>query len=89
MLIWIIVGNMCMSYFLYKIILQNKEKQKRDAIFEKWIFDSLYSINNKVKLPETTEKKVFKRAKISSTEENPMNEFNGMHDDRYLPLRQK
>lgn len=59
-----------------------KKRIERQAIFEKWIFESLYSINHKVVLPEVHEKKTINRpAKVYSPSEDPMSEFTGEMDD--------
>lgn len=71
-------------------IRQNKEDQiEREKIFEKWMFDSLYSINNKVVLPDAHEIKEDDNLKASvySPEEDPMSEFEGFIDDFHGPRR--
>ncbi len=48
----------------------------RHALFEDWLFTSLYSINNKVLLPDTNpEPPSNKKASIHKPEEDPMYEF--------------
>lgn len=48
----------------------------------KWLFDSLYSINHNVKLPEEVSVKQYKPAVVIHKSKDPYNEFNGMMDDR-------
>lgn len=51
---------------------------------EKWLFESLYSMNHKVLLPKEHEKPTInKSAVIFSPTEDGMAEFNGMKDDFY------
>lgn len=47
------------------------------------MFDSLYSINSNVKLPDELEKKEYKKAIIVSDKDDPMKEFSGDHDDYF------
>jgi hypothetical protein len=55
---------------------------ERQKMFEKWMFDSLYSIDHNVVLPETIAQVEFKKANVVT--KNPMNEFIGLVDDRDL-----
>lgn len=50
---------------------------------QKWLFDSLYSLNSNVKLPDEMEKKEYKKAIIVSDKDDPMKEFSGDHDDYF------
>ena len=61
----------------------NKLKQiEREKIFQKWMFDSLYSISSKVMLPnEATRETESKAASVYSPEDDPMSEFDGTVDD--------
>lgn len=52
-------------------------------VHKKWMFDSLYSINSNVKLPDELEKKEYKKAIIVSDKDDPMKEFSGDHDDYF------
>ena len=48
----------------------------RHVLLEDWLFQSLYSINNKVLLPDEAEKPLSnKKATVYSPEDDPMNEF--------------
>lgn len=48
----------------------------RHALLEDWLFQSLYSINNKVLLPDEAEKPLStQKATVYSPEDDPMNEF--------------
>lgn len=71
--------TLLISYRITKLI---EHQDKRQEIFEKWMFDSLYSIDKNVVLPETASPTEFKKAKVFS--KNPMNEFTGLLDDRDL-----
>lgn len=52
------------------------------ARHEKWLFDSLYSINNKVLLPDDLEKPVEDiPAKVYSPFKDPLNQFKGQKND--------
>ena len=58
------------------------EKKEREKVFEKWIFESLYSINQKVLLPTEHERPMLsKRAVVFKPTEDPMAEFQGLKDD--------
>lgn len=54
---------------------------EQDKITRKWLFDSLYSINHAVKLPEELEKNEFKQAIVLSDATDPYNELDGRKDD--------
>ena len=71
--------TLLISYRITKLI---EHQDKRQEIFEKWMFDSLYSIDKNVVLPETVSPTEFKKANVFS--KNPMNEFTGLLDDRDL-----
>ena len=71
--------TLLISYRITKLI---EHQDKRQEIFEKWMFDSLYSIDKNVVLPETVAPTEFKKAKVFA--KNPMNEFTGLLDDRDL-----
>lgn len=76
-IITLILFCLVLLWFIIKEINKMKDRQK---IFEKWLFDSLYSINSNVILPEQIAALDFKKAKIIA--KNPMNEFTGLLDDR-------
>lgn len=69
-------------YLLHRLNKSVTNLHERQKIFEKWMFDSLYSIDNNVVLPETISPTEFKKANIVT--KNPMNEFIGLVDDRDL-----
>lgn len=71
--------TLLISYKITKLIAHQDKRQK---IFEKWMFDSLYSIDKNVVLPETVAPTEFKKANVF--QRNPMNEFTGLLDDRDL-----
>lgn len=74
----------CFAYGMKELADIEKRIIDREEIFQKWIFESLYSIDHKVLLPEEHEKKsVSKPAKIYSPIEDPMNEFTIGKDDFY------
>lgn len=47
----------------------------------KWLFDSLYSINHNVKLPEDKKEVEVKEAVVINPRLDPYSEFNGNKDD--------
>lgn len=67
-------------YLLHRLNKSVTNLHERQKIFEKWMFDSLYSIDNNVVLPETISPVEFKKANVIT--KNPMNEFIGLVDDR-------
>lgn len=69
-------------YLLHRLNKSVTNLHERQKIFEKWMFDSLYSIDNNVVLPETISPVEFKKANVIT--KNPMNEFIGLVDDRDL-----
>lgn len=69
-------------YLLHRLNKSVTNLHERQKIFEKWMFDSLYSIDHNVVLPETVAPKEFKKANVIT--KNPMNEFIGLVDDRDL-----
>lgn len=57
-------------------------KIEREKIFEKWLFDSLYAIDNRVLLPTEHEKPTTKKkATVYIPGKDPMAEFTGKQDD--------
>jgi hypothetical protein len=48
---------------------------------QRWMFDSLYSINHNVKLPDEQGPRIFKPAIVVCDKDDPMGEFDGRHDD--------
>jgi hypothetical protein len=72
------------TVLLFIKIENNRRKDlEREQIFQKWMFDALYSINNKVVLPNAHEIKEDDNLKASvySPDEDPMSEFEGTRDD--------
>lgn len=59
------------------------ESMRIFEVHQKWMFDSFYSINSNVKLPDELEKKEYKKAIIVSDKDDPMKEFSGDHDDYF------
>ena len=62
----------------------------REKAHQKWLFDALYSINNKVVLPEQVvesikekESKEEFKASVYSPTDDPMGQFEGKKDDWY------
>lgn len=55
--------------------------KKRHGELEKWLFDSLYTIDSNVLAPKEQIKPVTRRAKIINRHDDPMNEFTGYVDD--------
>jgi len=85
-----VIATLNLVYFAIVIIVlyyvhDKLDKQaKKFEEHEKWLFDSLYSIDNKVLLPKEQEKPMInKEATIYSPTEDGMAEFNGMKDDFY------
>ena len=73
---------------IFGIMLLNRIVHKRsDDIedkledMEKWLFDSLYSINPNVKLPDEKTKENKEPAKVYSPKNDPWSEFKGELDD--------
>lgn len=59
-----------------------KRQVARQKEFEKWLFNSLYSIDHKVLLPTDIEKKAESRkATVYIPGKDPMAEFTGKQDD--------
>ena len=58
------------------VYLKFKKLEERNKVFEKWIFDSLYSINPKTLLPEEHDRPMInKKATVFKPEQDPMAEF--------------
>lgn len=63
-------------WIFYKIKSLELRHIKEREIFEKWLFDSLYSIDNKVLLPTEKEKPLTtKKAEVYKPESQPEYEF--------------
>lgn len=78
----IVLGILCYAFILKEIRDTEKRRIEREKIFHKWMFDSLYSLNNKVLLPEEHEKPTInKKARVYSPTEDGLAEFNGLKDD--------
>ena len=73
---------LALVYFIHRLNKSVTNLLERQKIFEKWMFDSLYSINHNVVLPDTVAPIEFKKANVIT--KNPMNEFIGLVDDRDL-----
>lgn len=73
----------CYVYGMKELREIEERAIEREKIFEKWMFDSLYSMNHNVKLPEVFEPKpeTHKKPIVYSPERDPMAEFNGNKDD--------
>ena len=70
--------------FVFQAILDLELRQvAREEAFQKWLFDALYSINNKVVLPDSHEIKEDDNMKASvySPEDDPMTAIEGVVDD--------
>lgn len=66
----------CYAYILKRLDEIEDRAITRHALMEDWLFQSLYSINNKVLLPDEAEKPLSgKPATVYSPEDDPMNEF--------------
>ena len=86
----IYVTILVVTYFGYKEIKKlNKKLDEiedraitRHQLFEDWIFQSLYSLNNKVLLPtEHEQSTINKPATVFSPTQDGQAEFNGLKDD--------
>ena len=69
-------------FFDIFLIIDTKRNEKKrtehDEIYEKWIFDSLYTINPNVLLPESHEKvEKIKPATVYCPSKDGMSELNG------------
>ncbi len=75
--ILIVTANGYFFYLLLERMDQIEDRAiTRHALLEDWLFQSLYSINNKVLLPDEAEKPLSsKPATVYSPEDDPMNEF--------------
>jgi len=72
------------AVLLYTLHDLEKKRIERDKVFQKWIFESLYSIDHKVLLPEEHEKPAInKKAVVYIPSKDPMAEFRGQKDDFY------
>lgn len=66
----------CFVYVMKELREIEDRSIRRHALMEDWLFQSLYSINNKVLLPDEAEKPLSsKPATVYSPEDDPMNEF--------------
>ena len=79
------------AVIIWQLVLYRAEQIQREQIFQKWIFDSLYSMNNKVVLPDSHEVKEDDnlKASVHSPDEDPMSEFDGVIDDWHGPKRRE
>lgn len=85
-MIWIFITQIalgvCAIVIALKIKQINDAQAKRFEVFERWMFESIYSINHKVLLPEEHEKPTInKKAKVHSPTTEAMYEFSGKKDD--------
>ncbi len=79
-----VVAIMLQNIFIVLLAEKHKREQiEREEKLQQWLFDALYSINNKVVLPDSHEIKEDDNLKASvySPEEDPMSEFEGVRDD--------
>lgn len=78
---FIIISLMC--YTLYRVEQSKKELEIRIVYLEKWLFESLYTINTRVLKPEEVVdiKEVSSPAKVYNPQKDPMSEFNGKRID--------
>lgn len=89
MMIWAMLGLLVVIvlhvWWLERLIKKNNIEQiARQKEFEKWLFESLYSINHKVLLPSEHEKPtISKKASVYIPGKDPMAEFNGKQDDYF------
>ncbi len=75
-----LLGVLSCYFYTETLIHINKlsdEQKEREKVFQKWIFDSLYSINNKVLLPEEKEVISTENAIVISPEDDIMFQFKG------------
>lgn len=74
----------CYVYGMKELKEMEDRAIEREKIFQKWVFESLYSIDHKVLLPEEHEKPATsKKAVIYNPLKDPMAEFRGQKDDFY------
>lgn len=83
----ILAAILILLVYIITLLLSIKSAIKTQDIRNKettdWIFDSLYSINHNVKLPEHKEEIKETPAIVTSDKTNPMKEFSGDHDDYF------
>lgn len=72
---------LCIFYALFRLHKKLDAMKAQDEVTRQWIFDSLYSINHEVKLPEAIDKFEPKEAIVISDKTDPYKEFTGDHDD--------
>lgn len=79
----LIVGIVGHCYVLRSIFKVEQRQVEREEKFQQWLFDALYSINNKVVLPDSheIEEEGDLKASVYSPEEDLMTEFSGGKDD--------
>lgn len=77
--ILVVVLTMAAAYWKLSKKLNEMDAFNRET--RKWIFDSLYSINHNVKLPNEDTKVEMKKAIIYNESKDPYSEFNGKLDD--------
>jgi hypothetical protein len=74
---WMILMSVILIFrYVRKEIEHAKEVRE---IYNKWFFDSLYSINPNIKMPQALDRDVYEPAIIMK--DDPMNEFKGEKDD--------
>lgn len=72
----ITIAMVCYAHIMKELREIEDRSIRRHALMEDWLFQSLYSINNKVLLPDEAEKPLSsKPATVYSPEDDPMNEF--------------
>ena len=83
LLMILIVGGIILGIFIAVLITETATQiHKRFDKLEKWLFDSLYSIDQDVVLPESTViKSSNSPASVYNPNEDPYSEFNGKQDD--------
>lgn len=73
----ILINALSVSFIIWKIY----DVEKNDAKITRWLFDSLYSLNSNVKLPDDESKISTAKAEVYNPATDPMNEFDGRRDD--------
>jgi len=71
----------CYSETIKKISEAEERAIRRHLLLEDWLFQSLYSINHNVKLPDEIIEIIPKKASVYNPLKDPMSEFTGDLDD--------
>lgn len=77
------VAVLVFCWEIIKEVRASRKQAKNDLeLHQKWLFDALYSINNKVVLPEPKiEDEVTEPAQVYSPFKDPLNSLKGMRND--------